>query len=126
MENLAPKDSLPRLGLVQDAGGLQILGQPEDDAVAALGGEDVDRHGQKFGVLGDVGEEGGLADYMNYAGLGIAGRIWGLGTGVRVMGMGRIRTREHAVRAFGEDGESAGAETGGDGGRAGREGRGER
>ena len=34
--------------------------------------------------------------------------------------MGRTRTGEYAVRDFGEDGESPGAETGGDGGRAGR------
>ena len=62
MQNLAPKDGLPRLRLVQDARRLQILRQPVEDAVAALGGEDADRHGEVFGVLGDVGEEGRLAD----------------------------------------------------------------
>jgi hypothetical protein len=64
MQNLAPKDRLPSLRRVQDARCLQILRELEDDAVAALDGEDVDGYGEVLGVLGDIGEEGGLADYF--------------------------------------------------------------
>jgi hypothetical protein len=63
IEDLATKDSLPRLRSIQDTSTHQILRKLSDDKVAAPRGKDTDPHWQELGVPGDVREKGYLSDW---------------------------------------------------------------
>ena len=62
VEDISAIDGLSRLRHVQDASVDQIMSKLGDDAVAALGGENVDSNGQILFMLSDVREVRGLSD----------------------------------------------------------------
>jgi hypothetical protein len=63
IEDLATKDSLPRLRSIQDTSTHQVLRKLSDDKIAAPCGKDTDPYWQELGVLGDVREKGYLSDW---------------------------------------------------------------